>query len=79
MYINNRIYGFSHYDDILFKIANRQLLYYGEEASGHSVFFKPVSLNKVQARLPISLLMNFTQDLIDKDNIVKCILDEFNL
>lgn len=77
--MDNRLYGFLLYDDILFKIVNRQLLYYGAEASGQSIFFKAVSLNEVQARLLLFLLMNCTHNIINKDNIMRSVWDEFSL
>ncbi|WP_051916501.1 MULTISPECIES: helix-turn-helix domain-containing protein [unclassified Serratia (in: enterobacteria)] len=77
--MDNRLYGFLLDDVILFSISNRKLFYYIDEPSEHSMFFKAVSLNETQSRLLIFLLINSQNVVIDKNDIMKNVWDEFSL
>ncbi|MHA7848476.1 winged helix-turn-helix domain-containing protein [Serratia sp. D1N4] len=77
--MENRLYGFLLDDNILFNIANRKLFYYSDESSEHSIYFKAVSLNETQSRLLICLLVNSQNAVIDKNDIMKSVWEEFSL
>lgn len=78
-YMENRLYGFLLDDNILFNIANRKLLYYSDDLSENAMFFKVVSLNEFQSRLLTCLLQNSQIPVINKDDILKSVWDEFSL
>lgn len=77
--MENRLYGFLIDGDIQFDIANRRLIYYSDESAEHTLFFKVISLNEIQTRLLIYLLVNSQNAIIYKNDIMKHVWDEINL
>ncbi|MGL5385916.1 MAG: winged helix-turn-helix domain-containing protein [Enterobacterales bacterium] len=77
--MENRLYGFLIDDDIQFDIANRRLLYYSDGAYERTLFFKVISLNEIQTRLLIYLLVNSQDAVIYKNDIMKSVWEEINL
>ncbi|TQI78959.1 transcriptional regulator [Serratia fonticola] len=77
--MENRLYGFLIDGDIQFDIANRRLIYYSDESTEHTLFFKVISLNEIQTRLLIYLLVNGQNAIIYKNDIMKHVWDEINL
>ncbi|KEY58609.1 helix-turn-helix domain-containing protein [Serratia sp. DD3] len=74
-----RTYGFILNSNVLFNISNRKLILYQEEGSALPFSIKIVSLNDTQSRLLSFLLHNRSDDIIDKDTIMKNVWDDFSL
>ncbi|NTY85625.1 winged helix-turn-helix domain-containing protein [Serratia fonticola] len=79
MHMDDRIYGFVLDENTLFKIDTRKILFYSEDNFDQSIFFKAISLNETQARLLIYLLTYRHNIVINKNDILKGVWDEFDM
>lgn len=79
IYMESRLHGFLIDNDILFNVSKRTILYYNNESSEGSILLNVVSLNETQARLLVYLLENSKSAVIDKNEIMKKVWDEFSL
>ncbi len=77
--MNNSLYGFILDEDIIFNINKRYLLHYNNEPSERIQSFRIVDLNGVQTRLLIYLLNRRESFIIDKDDILRSVWDDFGL
>lgn len=75
----SEVYGFIINGCVIFNIENRKLICYQDESADMAFSIKIVSLNDTQARLLSFLLHNRGDELIDKDNIMESVWDDFGL
>ncbi|PVZ84269.1 hypothetical protein C9426_23520 [Serratia sp. S1B] len=77
--MNGEVYGFIINDSIIFNVENRKLICYQDESTDAAFSIKIVSLSETQSRLLSFLLHNRGEDIIDKDNIMESVWDDFGL
>ncbi|MFC0228574.1 winged helix-turn-helix domain-containing protein [Serratia aquatilis] len=77
--MESRLYGFLIDDNIQLDIANRRLFRYSDGPDEHTVSFKAISLNEIQTRLLVYLLLNGKDAVIYKNDIMKYVWEDINL
>jgi len=73
------IFGYLLNENILFEVASRKLVQYKSENTKQPFCFKVTVLNETQSRLLIFLLENSQIGIIDKDDVMKNVWDNFSL
>ncbi|MBH2846629.1 winged helix-turn-helix domain-containing protein [Serratia marcescens] len=73
------VFGYIINDEILFDIKRKSIIQYKTGSRKQEFLFKSVKLNKTQCRLLFYLLNNINEDIIDKNDIMKNVWDNYNL
>lgn len=77
--MKNRIFGYLVNDDVLFEINSRKLIQYRVESPKLPLYFKVVTLSETQCRLLSFIFENREDDVIEKNEIMKYVWDNFSL
>ncbi|HBQ2432084.1 TPA: helix-turn-helix domain-containing protein [Klebsiella aerogenes] len=77
--MDSRIFGYLINKDILFEVNGRKIIQYQMDNYKQPFCFKVITLNETQCRLLAFLLENRKKSLIDKDDVMKNVWDNYNL